>query len=562
MHTSMQTQGPGLPRAAAGFAPGAQIGPWRVEGELGKGGMSTVYAVVHVDIGKRAALKVVHGHVLSSAFTAERVILEAKVVNQIGHPSIVDIFESGMLDDGRPYLVMERLDGRNLGERLAAGRIPPEEVSGILIQICDALTAAHAAGIVHRDLKLDNVFLVDGPDGLKVKVLDWGIAKIVTANPRNTYADRLIGTPQYVSPEQARGGAITPAADIYSLGVMAFELFLDGPPFVSDSAAELLVMHLRDDPPAPHAAWPDIPPALEGLLLAMLAKSPVARPTASEVAADLAVIRAQLRRRTAVRADAPAMTAPAIERTPAPRAVPAVDEVGEVGEVDDVFEVDPDRDDEAGADPDANPGAIDGRRSVPPTRITARPPWLAHHRMRFAAAAVLLLAGGGLIDALLAADSALEADAEAMTAPDVTGSATAPAPVVGGPRAVRPATEVADTRTPDAPEATPERRAPRPEVKPDKADKKSGRSERKERSRSNKRRPRPPEARPAPAYATTAAPARAMTGGPAPGAGSAAPGVTPSIGGVPLRPARADRSDRPRRDISQVDPDGTIEPYK
>ena len=325
MHTSMQTQGPGLPRAAAsGFAPGALIGPWRVEGELGRGGMSTVYAVVHVDIGKRAALKVVHGHVLSSAFTAERVILEAKVVNQIGHPSIVDIFESGTLDDGRPYLVMERLDGQNLGERLAAGPIAPEDVAGILIQICDALTAAHAAGVVHRDLKLDNVFLVDGPDGLRVKVLDWGIAKIVTASPRNTFADRLIGTPQYVSPEQARGGEITPAADIYSLGIMAYELFLDGPPFVSESAAELLVMHLRDDPPAPHGAWPDIPPALEGLLLAMLAKSPVARPTSTEVAADLEVIRAQLRRRAAQRADAPAMTASAIERPSAPRAVPAV----------------------------------------------------------------------------------------------------------------------------------------------------------------------------------------------------------------------------------------------
>jgi serine/threonine-protein kinase len=572
MHTSMQTQGPGLPRsAAAGFAPGAQIGPWRVEGELGKGGMSTVYAVVHVDIGKRAAMKVVHGHVLSSAFTAERVILEAKVVNQIGHPSIVDIFESGTLDDGRPYLVMERLDGQNLGQRLADGRIPHETIIGILIQICEALTAAHAAGIVHRDLKLDNVFLVDSPDGLRVKVLDWGIAKIVTASPRNTFADRLIGTPQYVSPEQARGGAITPAADIYSLGIMAYELFLDGPPFVSESAAELLVMHLRDDPPAPHAVWPDIPPALEGLLLAMLAKSSTARPSAAEVAADLEVIRHQLRRRAALRPDAPAMTAPAIERTPAPATAAAVEPValgaGGAGGAGAADRDDDFVDEETGLADDAVDGAVavddddaidavDVRRSVPPTRLRRRPPWLAHGRLRFAAAAILLLVGGGAIDALLAADTALEADAEAVTAPAAaeTAGTTDPAPagVIAAPRALRPATQLADTTPAATPETKPQRREPRREIKPDG---KSGRSDRKERSRA-KRRPRPPEARPAPAVADTGT---RPSGGPAPGAGGPAPGATPSIGGIPLRPARAER---PRREISQVDPDGTIEPYK
>ena len=178
--------------------------------------------------------------------------------------------------------------------------------------------------------------------------------------------------------------------------------------------------------------------------------------------------------------------------------------------------------------------------------------------MRFAVAAVLLLAGGGLIDALLAADTALEADAEAVTAPRTTSSPAAPDSVVGAPATLRPSKELADATTTPAPEAKPERRAPRPEAKPDK---KSGRSERKGRSRTKPRRPLPPEARPAPAYADTA-PATQSTGRAAPGAGGPAPGATPSIGGQPLRPARADRNDRPRREISQVDPDGTIEPYK
>ncbi len=281
--------------------PGAKAGPWIVERELGRGGMGAVYAVVHEEIGKRAALKVMHRRLVTGT-SAERILLEARVVNQVGHPNIVDIFETGALPDGRAYIVMERLDGVPLGERCEESKILPDRVIAILVQICDALIAAHAAGIVHRDLKVDNVFLIDNPDdpsSPRVKLLDWGIAKVISNDPRHTIEGQLVGTPQYLAPEQARGGAVTPATDVYSLGVMAYELFLEQLPFEAETSAEIMAMHLRATPPPPSDLWPDIPPALEQLLLAMLAKDPDARPSMLTVAHTLELVRAELDRRRA-----------------------------------------------------------------------------------------------------------------------------------------------------------------------------------------------------------------------------------------------------------------------
>ena len=309
---------------------GAKAGPWIVERELGRGGMGAVYGVLHEEIGKRAALKVMHRR-LTIGSSGERILLEAKVVNQVGHPNIVDIFETGQLPDGRPYIVMERLEGVALSERAEDGKILPDQVIAILLEVCDALIAAHAAGVVHRDLKLDNVFLIDNPDDPqqpRIKLLDWGIAKVIRNDPHNTIEGQLVGTPQYLAPEQARGAAVTPMTDVYSLGVMAYELFLEQLPFEAETSAEIMAMHLRAEPPPPSDAWPDIPVALETLLLAMLAKDPEARPSMLTVAHTLEMVRAELdRRRTQIAPEcqrwpsAPglAMTEPAMWRTGARR---------------------------------------------------------------------------------------------------------------------------------------------------------------------------------------------------------------------------------------------------
>ena len=279
---------------------GAKAGPWIVERELGRGGMGAVYAVVHEEIGKRAALKVVHNRLLTPSFNPERMLIEARVVNQIGHPNIVDIFETGKLPDGRPYIVMERLEGQSLAYRADDGKVLPDLVIAILLQICDALIAAHANGVIHRDLKLDNIFLIDNPDEPsipRVKLLDWGIAKVITQNVRHTVDGQLVGTPQYLAPEQARGAAVSPATDVYSLGVMAYELFLEQLPFEAETSAEIMAMHLRTAPPLPHELWPDIPDDLEALLLQMLAKAPDDRPSMLDVAHRLEKLRSALDRR-------------------------------------------------------------------------------------------------------------------------------------------------------------------------------------------------------------------------------------------------------------------------
>lgn len=283
--------------------PGVTAGPWVIEHELGRGGMGAVYAVVHEAIGKRAALKVVHAHLLSTGFNGDRMMLEAQVVNQVGHPNIVDIFETGKLADGRPYIVMERLAGHALSVRSCECKLPPDLVIAILLQVCDALIAAHAAGIVHRDLKLDNVFLVDNPEDPatpKVKLLDWGIAKVISheaKRTKHTVEGQLVGTPQYLAPEQARGHAVSPQTDVYSLGVMAYELFLEHPPFQAETAAEVIAMHLRAPPPPPRSLWPGVPPPLDDLLLAMLAKLPHQRPTTLEVARRLEAVRDDIEQR-------------------------------------------------------------------------------------------------------------------------------------------------------------------------------------------------------------------------------------------------------------------------
>jgi serine/threonine protein kinase len=286
------------PAADEDLPAGTRLGDWRVEDKIGQGGMGTVYAAVHAEIGKRAAIKVVRSELCRSPLTAERFVQEARVVNQIGHPNIVDIFHIGRLRDGRPYLVMELLRGCTLADRLGAGRMLATDAIDVLLEVCAAMAAAHAHSVVHRDLKPENIFLIEGPGGRgAVKIVDWGIAKLTDALPVTiglTTTGVMMGTPQYVSPEQARGKSLDARTDIYSLGAIAYEMFLEGPPFIADNVADIISMHLREAPPPPSDVWPDIPPSLEALLLKMLAKEAEERPTVAEVVSALQLVRRDL----------------------------------------------------------------------------------------------------------------------------------------------------------------------------------------------------------------------------------------------------------------------------
>jgi serine/threonine-protein kinase len=266
------------------------LGEYTVEGKIGEGGMGSVFAAVHPLIGKRAAVKVLKKELCEDPITLERFVDEARVVNQIGHPNIVDVFAFGTLPDGRSYFVMEWLKGQSLRDRLTNGPIHYLEACGILKSLSRALEAAHEKGIIHRDLKPDNVFLVEERgDVPRVKLLDFGIAKLVRQDQSvsRTATGAMIGTPQYVAPEQAKGHAIDARVDIYSLGCVAFELLTGRPPFVADNAMEMVAKHLMEAPPRPSSLEPGIPKDLDDIVLECLSKDREQRPTLTEISATL-----------------------------------------------------------------------------------------------------------------------------------------------------------------------------------------------------------------------------------------------------------------------------------
>jgi hypothetical protein len=299
-----------MPRPAAApvdeLAPGAQVGRFVVEHKVGEGGMGSVYAAHDPVLDQRVAIKVIRADACTPV-ARERFLQEAHLVSGLDHPNIVAVHSIGELDDRRPYLVMELLQGETLAARLAARRANPFETIEILIQVCAALKTAHDHGVIHRDLKPDNVFLTYRDGHVVAKLLDFGIAKLVhgrIGGPALTRTGIMIGTPDYVSPEQARGRQVDHCTDIYSLGVIAYEMFLEDVPFAAESAAEVIAMHLHDDPDPPSNLWPDIPRELERLLLALLDKTATKRPTLAAVVATLERVRDHLARRSGASANA------------------------------------------------------------------------------------------------------------------------------------------------------------------------------------------------------------------------------------------------------------------
>jgi serine/threonine protein kinase len=265
---------------------GTVVGEYQIVGRIAEGGMGTVYAAVQPVIGKRVAVKVIRPDLSANPVAVERFLQEARTVTQVSHPNIIQIFSFGALPDGRTYFVMEWLHGQSLAERLRAGRPGVAEAIDILAQMARGLRAAHDAGIVHRDLKPDNVFLADTGQERTVKLLDFGIAKLVSATPRArrlTGTGMMMGTPDYMSPEQARDRDVGPHSDIYAVGVIAYEMLLGRPPFSADNSVDMVYRHLHHDPPPPSVLWPEIPPALDELLRRMMHKQPGRRPSTTEI---------------------------------------------------------------------------------------------------------------------------------------------------------------------------------------------------------------------------------------------------------------------------------------
>ena len=279
-----------MPNLAAGH----RIGPYRIVRPLGEGGMGLVYEAVREDLGGRVALKVLRVEYAVKPEFAARFFNEARAANVIEHPGVARVFDYGQLPDGVPYLTMEYLDGESLARRQERlGRLATEEVLRIGRQIASAVAAAHAKQIVHRDLKPDNIMLVpdaESQGGDRVKVLDFGIAKLAVElyGSARTKTNVLLGTPIYMAPEQCRGAkGVGDKTDVYSLGVILYEMLAGRPPFVAEEPGEYIGMHMFKEPPPLQEFAPKVAGRLTSLVHAMLTKTYEQRPDMASVAQEL-----------------------------------------------------------------------------------------------------------------------------------------------------------------------------------------------------------------------------------------------------------------------------------
>ena len=260
---------------------GTTVDRYRVEQKLGTGGMGVVYRAEHIHLRRPVALKLLHSRLEAEPEVVERFFREARAAADLKNPHIVEVSDFGTLDDGAAFLVMEYLQGSSLDELIRSERrLEPERAVRIACQVANALGAAHEKGVIHRDLKPPNVMLadVDGDPDF-VKVLDFGIAKLLEGDTKQlTKTGIVMGTPAYMAPEQASGGAVDARTDIYALGVILYEMLTGAPPFGGDNPTQILVAHVTVEPAPLRAVRPELPEALEQVILACLAKEPDGRP--------------------------------------------------------------------------------------------------------------------------------------------------------------------------------------------------------------------------------------------------------------------------------------------
>ncbi len=258
---------------------GQIIGNYKITAKLGEGGMGVVYLAEHPVIGRKVAMKAIHPELSRNPEVVSRFMTEAKSVNQIGNDHIVDISDFGTTTEGEFYFIMEFLQGESLADRLKHQHLlaPPLALQ-IAAQVADALAASHAHGIIHRDLKPENIFLINRggiPDF--VKVLDFGLAKLTQGEEKVSHKTRtgsVMGTPYYMAPEQCEGKAnIDHRADLYSLGIILFEMLTGKVPFGGEGYGEIIVKHMTMPPPSPRAINPMVTAAQEAVVARALTKN-------------------------------------------------------------------------------------------------------------------------------------------------------------------------------------------------------------------------------------------------------------------------------------------------
>ena len=257
-------------------------GKYRLDSIIGRGGMGSIYKATHLMLDKTVAVKLINPELAPTPDVVRRFQREARAASQLNHPNIAATFDLGQTSNGTLYLAMELISGQSLKDTIrSGGPMAPARIIRILEQVAGALAAAHAHGIVHRDLKPQNIMLTQTPDGGEVaKLLDFGIAKTFEDGATQlTTTGLVLGTPQYMSPEQAAGRPIDGRSDLYSLGIILFEMLVGEVPFNDPSTPAVLVKHLTEPAPPPSARRPDlaIPSALEAVALRCLEKDPGAR---------------------------------------------------------------------------------------------------------------------------------------------------------------------------------------------------------------------------------------------------------------------------------------------